>query len=155
MPQQNAMVNQMIQGQSANPMTATPMPSLGSILGGMNGGVPSTPIQQVANITPPAGMVQTPTANAVSPSVAQPVTPSVPSFGSTPQPATAPNGLNIGLGSDSLGVPQAPTTPSLGGVSGIDANSLSAIMGSATPQPTPAPSAAPNNVADILKDVMA
>ena len=159
MPQQNAMVNQTIQGQSANPMTATPMPSLGSILGGMNGGVSSTPIQQVANITPPAGMVQTPTANAVSPSVAQPVAPSVPSFGSTPQPApapaTAPTGLNIGLGSDSLGVPQAPSTPSLGGVSGIDANSLSAIMGSATPQPTPAPSAAPNNVADILKDVMA
>ena len=104
-------------------------------------------------------MVQTPTANAVSPSVAQPVAPSVPSFGSTPQPApapaSAPTGLNIGLGSDSLGVPQAPTTPSLGGVSGIDANSLSAIMGSATPQPTPAPSSAPNNVADILKDVMA
>ena len=145
MPQQNAMANQMIQGQSANPMTATPMPSLGSILGGMNGGVSSTPIQQVANITPPAGMVQTPTANAVSPSVAQPAT----------APATAPTGLNIGLGSDSLGVPQSPTTPSLGGVSGIDANSLSAIMGSATPQPTPAPSAAPNNVADILKDVMA
>lgn len=140
MPQQNAMANQMIQGQDANPMTATPAPSLGSILGGMNGGVPNTPIQQVDNITPPAGMVQTPTSSATH---------------SVAQPTTAPTGLNIGLGSDSLGVPQSPTTPSLGGVSGIDANSLDSIMGSATPQPTPTPSAAPNNVADILKDVMA
>lgn len=156
MPQQNAMANQMIQGQNANPMTATPVPSLGSILGGMNGGVPNTSMQQVSNITPPTGMVQTPTPSATH-SAAQPASPSVPSFGSTPQPTTAPSGLNIGLGSDSLGVPQSPSTPSLGGVKGIgiDENSLSAIMGSATPQPTATPSAAPNNVADILKDVMA
>ena len=153
MPQQNAMTNQMIQGQNANPMTATPTPSLGSILGMNLGKVPNTPIQQVANITPPAGMVQTPT-NAAS-NAAQSGSPSVPSFGSTPQPTATPTGLNIGLGSDSLGVPQTPTTPSIGGVSGIDTNSLGDIMGSATPQPTPAPSSAPNNVADILKDVMA
>lgn len=153
MPQQNAMTNQMIQGQNANPMTAATAPSLGSILGMNVGKVPGTPIQQVANITPPAGMVQTPT-NAAS-NAAQSVSPSVPSFGSTPQPTTTPTGLNIGLGSDSLGVPQTPTTPSIGGVSGIDTNSLGDIMGSATPQPTPATSTAPNNVADILKDVMA
>lgn len=141
MPQQNAIANQMIQNQQMNPMT--PQSSM------MNGGMPSmNSILSTPQTAPQVASqpIQQPMMNIPTPTDAPVATPT------QTVPTTTP-GLSLGVGSDGLGVPQG-NTPSIGGVNGLDANSLTSIMGTsvAPAQSSPAPT---SNLGAILGDVMA